>query len=85
MKVYVLQFDVVYEYETVESFPQTRLFVNKDEAQKAFDDWRWKERSLAENREWKIDSDENNYFSSYDENDGYAMTHTIGSLMEFEI
>ncbi len=84
MKVYVVNLNVVYDYEEMSGISDVKVFANRKDASDFFSNWKEEEKKIAQEDDWEIEVDDENFFSAYE--DGYfARNHSAGCLMEVEL
>lgn len=81
-KVYVLTNHAACECEYLGT--NNRVFAKKEDALKAFEDWKKDEMEYVKRYDWKICADDPEHFEACEEGD-YAANHTEGFVNEYEV
>ena len=82
MKIYVFTYHAACDCEYLGT--ENKVFRTKEEALKAFNEWKKDEMEYVKRYEWKIGTDTDEYFEAYEEGD-YCTNHTEGFINEYEI
>lgn len=82
MKVYVFTHHAASEYEFLGVVNQ--VFSNKEDATKAFNEWKADEMPYVKKYDMVIGTDEPDHFEAY-EDGRYQMCHTEGFINEYEV
>lgn len=81
-KVYILTNHAATECEYLGT--NNRVFKRKEDAIKAFEEWKKDEMKYVNRYEWKIGTDTSEHFEAYEDGD-YCANHTEGFINEYEI
>ena len=82
MKIYVFTYHAACDCEYLGT--ENKAFRTKEEALKAFYEWKKDEMEYVKRYEWKIGTDTDEHFEAYE--DGlYCTNHTEGFINEYEI
>ena len=82
MKIYVFTHHAACENEFLGT--ENEVFLTKEEARKAFEDWKKDEMVYVKRYEWTVVNDHEDYFEACEEGD-YCANHTEGFINDYEI
>ena len=82
MKVYVFTYHQAVDCEFLGTV--NRVFLKREDALKAFNEWREDEMKYVEENEWIIDSDREDHFEAC-ANGRYCTNHTEGFINEYDV